>query len=193
MKSEERMDDMEHIDGYVTAIISEDGERGKIKDVVWFDYRLQDCMDDSCVEEDILETLLASLPKEMYNSYVFATFQYSSVQSGYWEYVEYEDVFSMVEMKSLKPNYKDIWKEQLVTQLTHEGHIFGTLTEILEKEEEEGYDHYALEEVEEWETVYDEELVIPKQYESEEAFEQHRLGQSVEQIENLFSVEKENK
>lgn len=182
---------MEHIDGYVTAIISENGERGKIKDVVWFDFRLQDCMDDSCVEEDILETLLGSLPKEMYNSYVFATFQYASVQSSCWEYTEYEDVFSMVEMKSLKPNYKELWKEQLVNQLTFDGRRLGTLEEIFQMEKEEGDDQYAREEVEDWETVYDEELVIPKQYESEEAMQQHQMNTQTERLENMFSFRKE--
>ena len=185
------MDNMTQIDGYVTAIVSEGGERGKIKDIVWFDFQLQDCMDDSCVEEDMLETLLGSLPKEMYNSYVFATFQYSSVKSECWEYTEYEDVFSMLEMKSLKPDYKDVWKEQLVNQLTFGGHQFGTLEEIFQLEEEKGYEAYAKEEIEEWETVYDEEFVMPKQYESKEAFEQYQSGRQTEKLENLFSLKKE--
>lgn len=178
---------MKHIDGYVTAIVSEDGERGKIKEIVWFDFRLQDCMDDSCVEDDILETLLGSIPKEMYNSYVFATFQYSSVKNECWEYVEYEDVFSMVEMKSLKPNYKEWWKEQLVTQLTFDGHRLGTIEEIFQMESEEGYDHYAKEEVEDWETVYDEEFIIPKQYKNEETFRQYQLEKTMKVIEDNYS------
>lgn len=174
-------------DGYGIVLINEVGNKALTKELNAFDLHLTnyfgegDCFEffANCVLEYRSET-------DVKDCLVMVKFRYVTYQSSTLDGIEYDEDFIIEEVHLLKAGYKEFWRDQLSMELTQDGHQFGTVDELIKEDEQDEQDevhkvfgHYEQdleEEVESWELLYDEALVLSERYQSKENYKNHQLS-----------------
>lgn len=145
-----------NIDGYAILAVNEDGTKSFVVEHRSHDDRLQNYLQwgDMNLEEELL-------PDGLRDCLVMVFFSYSSVRSGCWEYIEYEDILTIQQHVIMQENYKEFWREQISFTITYDGHL--EYPREFDSEDKE-LESWANELIEEWEMLYDDDFTINSKY-----------------------------
>lgn len=143
-------------DGFAIIETNEQGE-GRLKELKWFDFRLEDVLFD---DAEGVDQLVSQLPEGIKDVLVLAVFSYVCHCSRSWD-GEYdcEEHFDIVSHQILKSNYKEFYR-QMVTEQVNIGGKNGleSTNFALEDTTIIQCEKYCEELISEWEEFYDEDF-----------------------------------
>lgn len=139
-------------DGLAIIEINHKGE-GRLKELNWFDFRLEDVLFD---DAEGVDQLVSQLPEGTSDVLVLVVFKYACECSRDWEGgLDCEEYFNIISHQILKPNYKEFYREMVTEELN--------LVDIKVLEHTDfdlAHEKYCEERISEWEEFYDEDFEV---------------------------------